>query len=150
MLGTMTNIKTHHGSCICGFVQFEVSVDASKATMCNCSVCQKLGARSINGKPEMLRVLSDESKHGRYGSDYAARYFCPRCGTYCYGKGNIPEIGGPFASVNINTLDDLDPNEAALTHWDGRHDNWEAGMRPAPWPVFREGEARVRTRPVTP
>jgi hypothetical protein len=146
----MTSIKTHRGSCICGFVQFEASVDASKATMCNCSVCQKLGCRSINGKPEMLRVLTDESKLGRYGNDYAARYFCPRCGTYWYGKGNIPEVGGPFASVNINTLDDLDPSESTLSYWDGRHDNWEAGMRPTPWPVFREGEPLERTRPVAP
>jgi len=140
----MTNTKTHHGSCHCGLVQFEVDIDVSKATMCNCTICQKLGARSINGTPEMLRVLSDESSHTRYGNEYAARYFCPTCGIYCYGKGDIPEIGGPFAAVNINTLDDIDPSETALMHWDGRHDNWESGMSPKPWPVFREGEPRAR------
>ncbi len=144
----MTNTKTHHGSCICGQVQFEVDIDASKATMCNCSVCQKLGARSINGKPAQLRVLSDESKHSSWGSDFAKRYFCTSCGTYCYGRGDIPEIGGPFMSVNINTLDDLDPSEVTLAHWDGRHDNWEAGMQATPWPVFRDGEPRKRTRAI--
>lgn len=140
----MTNTKTHRGSCHCGLIQFEVDLDASKATMCNCTICQKLGARGINGKPEILRVLSDESKHGAYGNAFAKRYFCPTCGVYCYGKGDIPEIGGPFVSVNINTLDDIDPNETALMHWDGRHDNWQEGPRPTPWPVFREGEAKQR------
>ena len=28
------------------------------------------------------------------------------------------------------------PNTLALVHFDGRHDNWMAGPRPAPWPVF--------------
>ncbi len=144
----MTNTKTHRGSCICGQVRFEVDIDATTATMCNCTLCQKLGCRSINGKPAQLRILSDESTHGRYGNDYASRYFCKTCGTYCYGKGDIPEIGGPFMSVNINTLDDLDPSEASLMYWDGRHDNWEGGMKPAPWPVFRDGEKRARIRPI--
>jgi hypothetical protein len=140
----MTNTKTFRGSCICGQLQFEVDLEPSKATMCNCTLCQKLGARSINGKPAQLRVLSDESTHGRFGSEYAARYFCKHCGTYCYGKGDIPEIGGPFVAVNINTLDDFDPSEASLMYWDGRHDNWEAGMAQKPWPVFRDGEPRAR------
>ena len=144
----MTNTKTHHGSCICGLVQFEVDVDASKATMCNCHVCQKLGCRSINGKPDQLRVLSDESKLHAWGNEFAKRYFCATCGAYCFGRGDIPEVGGPFMSVNINALDDLDPSEASLAYWDGRHDNWEGGMKPAPWPVFRDGEPRKRTRPV--
>lgn len=144
----MSNTKTFRGSCICGHVQFEVDVDPTQATMCNCTLCLKLGARGITGKPEQLRVLSDESTHGRYGNDYAARYFCTTCGTYCYGRGDIPEMGGPFMSVNINTLDDFDAAEATLMYWDGRHDNWEGGMKSSPWPVFREGEPRARIRPI--
>lgn len=144
----MTNIKTHRGSCICGLVKFEVDLDVSNASMCNCTFCQKLGIRSINTKPEQLRVLSDESKHARFGNEVGARYFCPTCSVCCYGRADIPELGGPLVSININTLDDIDPSEAALQYWDGRHDNWEGGTRPSPWPVFREGEPRTRlTRP---
>ena len=145
----MTNTKTYRGSCICGRIQYEADIDPTKATMCNCTLCQKLGSRGLNGKPEQLRVLSDERTHGRYGSDFGARFFCTTCGTYCYGRGDIPELGGPFMSVNINTLDDFDPNEVAVVHWDGRHDHWEGGTRSSPWPIFREGEPRARIRPVT-
>jgi hypothetical protein len=38
-------------------------------------------------------------------------------------------------SVNVNCLDDVDPWQLSITYWDGRHDNWEAGPRPAPWPI---------------
>jgi len=137
----MTNKKTHHGSCHCGLVKFEVDIDASKplqATMCNCRICQKLGMRSLSGKPDQLRVVSDESKHTAYGNPYGTRYFCPTCGVYCYGRGHLEELGGDFMTININALDDLDPNLVEIGHFDGRHDNWHAGLRATPWPVFRE------------
>ncbi len=140
----MSNTKTFRGSCICGQLQFEADIDPTKATMCNCTLCQKLGSRGLNGKPEQLRVLSDESTHGRFGSELAARFFCKTCGTFCYGRGDIPELGGPFVSININTLDDFDASEASLLFWDGRHDNWEAGPSPKPYPMFRDGEPRKR------
>ncbi len=44
-------------------------------------------------------------------------------------------LGGDFVSVNVNTLDDHDPSTTAVTYWDGRHDNWQAGARPTPWPI---------------
>jgi hypothetical protein len=40
--------------------------------------------------------------------------------------------------VNLNCLDDADPNALKVAHWDGRHDNWQAGPRDAPWPMFEE------------
>jgi hypothetical protein len=39
-------------------------------------------------------------------------------------------------ALNVTTLDDVDPNTLAVVHFDGRHNNWMAGPRPAPWPVF--------------
>lgn len=38
-------------------------------------------------------------------------------------------------SVNLNTLDGLDPADVEVVYWDGRHNNWQAGPRPAPWPI---------------
>jgi hypothetical protein len=55
----------------------------------------------------------------------------------CFGKGTLEELGGDFVSININCLDGIDVHALPLRHWDGRHDNWHAGMRETPWPMFR-------------
>jgi hypothetical protein len=39
-------------------------------------------------------------------------------------------------SVNFNCLEDIDVGDVTLQYWDGRHDNWQAGTRSTPWPVF--------------
>jgi len=47
----------------------------------------------------------------------------------------MAEVGGDYVSVNLNCLDDIDPSALAIVHWDGRHNNWQAGPRPTPWPI---------------
>jgi hypothetical protein len=47
-------------------------------------------------------------------------------------------LGGDFASVNLNCLDDIDPI-SSLLHWDGRHDNWHAAH------IRRRGRSRGGT-----
>jgi hypothetical protein len=127
----------HAGGCFCGDVRYEVRVDASTASSCNCTVCTKLGALGAIVKPDMFKLLSDEAKLASFSRmpDIANRYFCARCHVYCFGKGHLAQLGGDFVSVNLNTLDDFDPSDAKIVYWDGRHDNWGAGPRPSPWPV---------------
>ena len=82
-------------------------------------------------------VTTDESTLGTYawGHKVSTRYFCPRCGTPVYGRGHLAVLGGDFVSVNVNCFDDLDPATLEVGYWDGRHDNWQAGLRPTPWPI---------------
>ena len=49
---------------------------------------------------------------------------------------HVEEIGGDYVSVNVNGLDDVDPNELEVIYWVGRHDNWEVGPRQKPWPII--------------
>jgi hypothetical protein len=88
-------------------------------------------------KPDAFRLLEGESSVSEYawGRKTSTFYFCKHCGIHVYGRGHLAELGGDFVSVNVNTLDDVDPNTLPLVHWDGRHDNWHAGPRPQPWPV---------------
>jgi len=44
-------------------------------------------------------------------------------------------VGGDYVSINLNCIDDLDPNELNVSYWDGRHNNWHAGPRSTPWPI---------------
>jgi hypothetical protein len=122
----VTKAQKHAGSCHCGAVRFEVEVDASAATRCNCTICTKLGTTGTNVKPHAFTLLAGQESLGEYvwGHKVATRYFCKRCGVHCFGRGYLDVLGGDFVSVNFNCLDDVDLVDVKLMYWDGRHDNW--------------------------
>jgi hypothetical protein len=127
-------MTTHQGSCHCGAIRFETDLDLSTgASRCNCTACQKLGVLGKQYQPGALRVTSGESSLAMYewGGRIVQRYFCKICGAHVFSRGQ-------YASVNINCLDDVDPNRVSVGYWDGRHDNWQAGMASKPWPVFTD------------
>jgi hypothetical protein len=136
-----SSTRTYTGGCHCGAVRFEADLDLSQpATRCNCSICQKTGVTSMGGKPDILRVTSGAEHIGEYrvtpeSPNY--RGFCKKCGVQCFGRGDVPEIGGPFASVSVNCLDDVDLSTLTIGYFDGWHDNWMAGLRATPWPTSR-------------
>jgi hypothetical protein len=134
-----TNEKNQTGSCHCGAIRFQAQLDLSAGgTRCNCSICTKLGATAALVKPAAFTLLAGSENLGGYqwGAKISTRHFCKTCGVFVYGQGHLAEVGGDFVSINLNCLDDVDVDQLALVHWDGRHDNWEGGPRPAPWPRF--------------
>ena len=130
----------HAGGCHCGAVRFEVEIDlATGASRCNCSICSKIAQTGAIVKPDAFRLLAGEDAVTEYvwGGKISRRYFCKACGVHCFARGHLDAVGGDYVSVNVNCLDGVDPNTLEIKHWDGRHNNWQAGMREAPWPVFR-------------
>lgn len=127
----------HHGSCHCGAVAFEVDTDLAAATHCNCSICTKTMWTGVNCKPAAFRLLQGEADLNGYawGHKVSTRYFCRHCGVQCFGKGHLEVLGGDFVSINANCLDGVEVHLLPLRHWDGRHNNWQAGARDAPWPI---------------
>lgn len=141
-MATQTNqtptAKKYSGGCHCGAVRFEVTLDPNQpGSRCNCSICTKSSVTGKIAKPDAFTLLSGESNLGTYewGAKISKRYFCKVCGIHCFGRGYLAEVGGDYVSVNLNCLDDFDPNQIPLIHWDGRHDNWQAGPRQTPWPI---------------
>jgi len=106
--------------------------------MCNCSICQKGGSLVGIVKPDAFRLLTPESNLSFYewGPKVSKRYFCKGCGVMCFARGHLEELGGAYMTVNLNTLDDIDPKDVKVTYWDGRHNNWEGGGRDNPWPIL--------------
>ena len=130
--------KKHTGSCHCGAIKFEVEIDATRGSRCNCSICTKLGAIGAIAKPEAFTAIAEaDAATYRWGGMTGTRYFCKHCGITTHLRGHLPELGGDYVSVNLNTLDDVDPQAIELMYWDGRHDNWDAGPRPTPYPISR-------------
>jgi hypothetical protein len=136
--GSKAGTQTHTGGCHCGAVRFEFEGDLAEGVgRCNCSVCTKIATTAKIVKPAAFRLLEGETSLGTYewGAKISRRFFCKHCGIHCFGRGYLEEIGGDYVSVNVNCLDDVDPNELAISYWDGRHNNWESGPRQAPWPI---------------
>jgi len=136
-ISTEDMTKTYHGSCICGAVKFEADIDFSKGTgKCNCTICRKLRFWSIHIKPEEFRLVSDtssEANEAELTTDYIYRspaihqLFCKKCGVHAYHRGDIPEIGGAFVSVNVACIDDIEHEELAelkVRYADGLNNNW--------------------------
>jgi hypothetical protein len=129
--------RKHAGGCHCGAVRFEVEVDARAGSMCNCSICTKVGAVIAIVKPAAFVLVSGGESLSKYewGGKTGSRFFCKHCGIHCFLRGHLPQLGGDYVSVNFNSLDDVDPRDIELVHWDGRHNNWGAGPRKVPWPI---------------
>jgi hypothetical protein len=116
--------KTHHGSCRCGAVRYEADIDFEKGSgRCNCTVCLKTRHWAVMVKPEAFRLMAGEENLTAYGFSR----FCKTCGVRTHSTGDVPEIGGPFVSVQIAPIDDLSDEERAaipVAYADGRNDNW--------------------------
>jgi hypothetical protein len=133
-----TAAGTHRGSCHCGAVRFQVDVDATKGSRCNCSICTKVAQTGGIVKPGAFALLSGEDSLSTYewGHKISKRYFCKHCGVHCFARGHLAELGGDYVSVNLNCLDDVELASVGLSFWDGRHNNWQAGTRSTPWPMM--------------
>ena len=102
--------RTYTGGCHCGRVRYQVELNLQL-------VCGQQGARqrrtTYRGafvKPAAFKLLSGEDS--LYDCTFNARsvhhLFCKRCGTRSFCRGDIPEIGGAYITVNLNCLDDIE------------------------------------------
>jgi len=83
---TESNPTTVPGACLCGAVQFEVTLPTKVCVHCHCSMCRRnhgaafvtwFGVAKTN-----FRVTAGESSLTRYQSSaHGNRSFCSRCGT---------------------------------------------------------------------
>jgi hypothetical protein len=123
-------VKTYHGSCRCKKIQFEADLDLSAGTSkCNCTYCWKTRWWGAGTKPRGFRLLTApaELEYGFPTNKLGTRALCRACGITSFGWGHIEQIGGDYVTINLATLDDLDPAEliaAPVRYLDGLHDNW--------------------------
>ena len=129
--------KSYQGGCHCGAVRYEAELDLeAKIGRCNCSMCTKTSSSGLTIKPAAFKLLRGEENLVDYTRGPHSHFrFCRTCGIHTFGHGNIPEVGGEYVSINVNTLDEVDPSTLSFMYWDGRHNNWGAGPRDTPWPI---------------
>ena len=126
-------LKHCSGSCHCGAVRYEATIDLSKGTVrCNCSLCKKARAWFTFVNEPHFRLLQGEDSMSSYqwipkgrsapGLTYR---FCRTCGIRIYATGDAEFMGGRFYALAVSTLDDVTTDELAaapLKFIDNLHD----------------------------
>ena len=144
--------KTHHGSCHCGAVRFQVELDlapegdpppgpipaqwTTASRRCNCSFCGKTRFWKMFVPADAFRLLQGEASLSDYRGPQSEwpegdvhHYFCGRCGVRGFTKARLEIFGGEFYAINLATLDDASDAELAavpIRYEDGRNDAFES------------------------
>jgi hypothetical protein len=129
-------LKTHSGSCHCGAVRFEADIDLAEGTIkCNCSSCVKARSWLAVARAARFRLIAGAESQADYQWVPPGRtgptiqfHFCRVCGIRTPGRGELEAMGGVFYAVQIQLLDNVDPDELAaapIRYLDGRHDDFD-------------------------
>jgi hypothetical protein len=122
-------MKTYHGSCHCGDVQFEADIEFAAGTVkCNCSICTKMRWWAALVSTEAFRCNSTGNLgEYRFLTRRDGHFFCARCGIHTHTTGHSPRLG-PFVAVAVACLDDVMVDElvaSPIRYLDGRNDVWD-------------------------
>ena len=113
--------ERHAGSCQCGAVAFEATVDISELVTCNCSRCQRLGSRLAFTPAANFHLLrgGDALTEYTFNRHKIRHQFCRTCGIQAFAYADAPD-GTPTVAINVNCLEGVDPLALPTRHFDGR------------------------------
>ncbi len=113
--------ELYHGSCQCGAVAYDVTVDISNPIACNCSRCQRLGSLFAFTPLENFKLLRGEDALSEYtfNKRRIRHMFCKTCGIESFAYGQMPD-GTAVVAVNANCLEGVDPRALSFNVHDGR------------------------------
>lgn len=111
---------THHGSCHCGGIKFEVEGTIETLMDCNCSICRRRGHLLWFVPASAFRLLTPESEITtyRFNKKHIAHCFCRTCGSATHGHGAGPD-GKEMYAVNARCLPDVDLKAFKIVEYDG-------------------------------
>ena len=104
------------GSCHCGKVNFEVSLENGLENLrrCNCSLCRRKGAIIASVPVEGLKVITGNENLTLYSwnTKTAKHYFCKTCGIYTHHqrRSNPSQYGFNIACIEGVNPFDIDIN----------------------------------------
>lgn len=114
--------RTHTGSCHCGKVRFEVTLDlAEPAVTCNCSMCGRSGTMLRFVPANQFKLLSGAEvlTDYRFNTKTINHQFCSVCGIKPFAQGKNPD-GTEIRAINVRCLEDVDVQTLQTHHVDGK------------------------------
>lgn len=112
---------THHGSCHCGAVKYEVDLDLElPAIQCNCSMCARSGTLLQFVPPSKFRLGAGEANlvEYKFNKHVISHLHCKTCGIKPFARGQGPQ--GPMVAVNVRTLEGVDLTKVQTHDYDGK------------------------------
>jgi hypothetical protein len=99
-----TNPEIHHGSCLCGGVQYVVNGPLRGVVACHCSQCRRTSghfAAMTSAKTADLQLTASQTLRWYRSSPGAERGFCERCGGNLFWR----QLPSDTTSITAGTLD---------------------------------------------
>jgi hypothetical protein len=118
----MANETKYEGSCHCGKVRYEVSLDLAKSNVmaCNCSMCGRKGTLLTFVPSEEFTLLAGEDAltHYQFNKKVIDHSFCSTCGVTSFARGKGRD-GKAMVAINARCLEGVEPEKLTVKHYDG-------------------------------
>lgn len=101
----MSDLK-RTGGCLCGAVEFELTLKETDVHVCYCGLCQRHGGGpSLSlGCEKDWNIKGEDNITWYDSSDFAQRSFCSKCGTHLFFRMK----DGSYHGIGAATLDSQD------------------------------------------
>ena len=118
----MAEAQKYQGSCHCGAVAFEATLNLEHLVTCNCSLCSRSGAILTFIPSSQFVLVSGEDKLTDYqfNKKVIHHLFCSVCGVRPFGRGTGPD-GSEMIAVNVRCIHDIDVFALQPTQFDGKN-----------------------------
>jgi hypothetical protein len=113
--------RRYKGSCQCGAVRYEATVDLDNTLSCNCSRCGRLGSILTFTPEDQFTLLAGEDSLAEYlfNRHVIHHQFCKVCGVQPFSRGKKPD-GAMMIAINARCLEGVDPDTLNPKKVDGR------------------------------
>jgi hypothetical protein len=117
----MTTATTYTGSCHCGAVRFEATLELKEVLSCNCSICSRTGALLAFLPAKDFTLLSDggAQRDYQFGKKRLHHLFCGTCGIRSFAIG-VGADGAEMRAINVRCLEGVDPSTFPVRLFDGK------------------------------
>jgi hypothetical protein len=118
----MGELMSYKGSCHCGQVQYDVSLDLGGPVIsCNCSMCGRSGTLLMFVPESQFTLRSGEQALTDYQFNKHAIHhlFCRACGIKPFARGTAPD-GTAMVAINTRCLEGVELDQLNVKKFDGK------------------------------
>jgi hypothetical protein len=115
-------MTTYTGSCHCGAVRYEATLDLQKPVIsCNCSMCGRTGTllTFIPAGDFTLLAGEDSLTDYQFNKHVIHHLFCKTCGIKSFARG-VGRDGAPTVAINARCLEGVDLGALQIIPYEGK------------------------------